>query len=218
MTQTIDHNDKNVIAKAQTHSLFSSKDTQITNKYRLFINQFANYNNDIHEIYNILQSASITDTLELRISSPGGLVTECQNIINIMKNKFSKRVTSYIDSRASSAGALVFCASDKRVVYVNSRIMIHNYSGMYQGEFQKMKTRIEFDEQHTIDFIMDNLKIGKDGFLTKKECKQMIKGKEFWFNTEDMCKRGIATHVIVNGKTIKAKKYLKSLKTTNKDK
>ena len=40
----------------------------------------------------------------------------------------------------------------------------------------------------------------------------MLIGKDFWMDTKELCKRGIATHVLVEGKEIKAKKYLKSLK------
>jgi len=206
--------DKNT--HGRNHSLYTIPKVTTTNNYKLFVDTFFDTSTEIHKIWNTLLSATENDTLELRIQSPGGLVTECQMLVNIMKNKFNGRVTAYIDSHASSAGAFTFCAADKRVVFENSRIMLHNYSGGHQGTHHKMKTRLDFDTVHIIDFLKSTLKIGKKGYLTNKELDRMIEGHEWWFTAKEMCKRGIATHVIVNGKEITAKQYLKSLKTSKK--
>jgi len=194
--------------KGEHHSLFVNKTEHTIKNFRIFINSFMESKNDIHDVWNKLLSAGSEDTLELRISSPGGQVTECQMFVNIMRNKFPGRSTTYIDSHASSAGAFTFCVGDKRVIYENSRLMLHNYSGGYDGGFKKMKDRLDFDEKHIIGFLKSTLKIGKNGFISKKEFKKMINGKEYWFRAEEMCKRGIATHVIVDGKEYSAKEYL----------
>jgi ATP-dependent protease ClpP protease subunit len=198
-------------AQAETHSLFKNTKTTVTNNFRLYIDEFFNIDTDIHEIYNSLHNAGKDDTLELRISSPGGLVTECQQIVNIMWNKFNGRTTAYIDSHASSAGAFTFCSADKRVVYENSRLMLHNYSGGHGGKHQDMKDRMEFDEKHIIGFLKSTLQVGKNGFMTKKEFKRMVEGREFWWDAKEMCERGVATHVIVRGEELTAKEYLKNV-------
>ncbi len=36
----------------------------------------------------------------------------------------------------------------------------------------------------------------------------MLIGKDFWMDTKEMCKRGIATHVIVAGEELTAEEYL----------
>jgi len=205
-------------AKGKCHSLFVDKNISTKQNFRIFVNTFYEVENDIHNIWNMLLKAGTEDTLELRISSPGGLVTECQMYVNIMRNKFPGRTTTYIDSHASSAGAFTFSAGDKRVIYENSRIMYHNYSGGHQGTHQKMLDRMKFDTKHIIGFLRSTLKVGKKGFLTKKEYKQMVEGKEYWFGAEEMCKRGIATHIIVNGKELTTKEYLKGLKKGKKEK
>ena len=203
--------------KAKNHSLYIKENKKITKNYILFINGFDNQIPDFHDILNDLYNAGDEDQLELKIMSPGGLVTECQQIINIMQNKFPDRTTAYIESHASSAGAFTFAAADKRVIYWNSRIMFHNYSGGYTGTYQFMKDRIDFDSKHIIGF----LGIAKK-FFSKKEWKKLIEGKEYWFTAEDMLKRGIATHIIIDGieydsdKGIKKlKKHLKKLKKEN---
>jgi len=195
--------------QSQTHTLFTKNNVITTKNYTLYLNEIQNTDNKIHNVYNSLRSADKDDTLTLRISSPGGFVTECQNIVNIMRNVFYKRTTSYIDSHASSAGAIIFLAADKRVIYKNSRIMIHNYSGAYFGTYKKMKTRINFDEKHVIGFLKSIINPRKKGFLSKSEFKEMIDGKEFWFRADEMLRRKIATHIVINGEELTAKEYLK---------
>jgi len=204
--------------KAKNHSLIVKENKKIIKNYILFINGFDNQIPDFHDILNDLYNAGPEDELELKIMSSGGLVTECQQIINVMQNKFPKRTIAYIESHASSAGAFTFVAADKRVIYWNSRIMFHNYSGGYAGSYQSMKDGIDFDSKHIIGF----LSIAKR-FFSKKEWKKLIEGKEYWFTAEDMLKRGIATHIIIDGIEYdsvkglkKLKKYLKKLKKENK--
>ncbi len=56
----------------------------------------------------------------------------------------------------------------------------------------------------------------KRGFLTKDEFRKMVIGQDYWMNTKELCKRGIATHVILEGKEITAKEYLKKIKKKKK--
>jgi len=188
--------------KTNTHTLHNKPKTTTINDYRFFIGAFDNDENTFHDILDKLLSSNDSDTLELRIGSTGGLITEAQQIINIIRNNFKGRNTAYIDSHASSAGAITFCACERRVIYENSRLMLHNYSGGHNGSHQKMKDRMKFDTKHIIGFIKSTLNVGNNSFLTKKEFKKMVQGKEFWFDADDMIKRGIATHIIINGKEI----------------
>jgi hypothetical protein len=52
--------------------------------------------------------------------------------------------------------------------------------------------------------------------MTDKELKKMSNGKDFYFGAEEMCERGIATHVKVDGNLISAERYLKTLKKARK--
>jgi len=200
--------EKSKAFKSENHSLFvGEKPVKIQKIYRVFIGAYDNQKPDFHDILNELYNASENSELELRIMSPGGLVVECQQIVNLMQNKFKDKSIAYIESHASSAGAITFVHAKKRVIYWNSRIMFHNYSGGYIGDYHKMKTRIDFDSKHTIGFLEPVKQ-----FLTKKEWKKMINGKEYWFGAEEMLERGIATHLILNGKEYEGKKALKKLK------
>ncbi len=46
----------------------------------------------------------------------------------------------------------------------------------------------------------------------------MIIGQDYWMDTKEMCKRGIATHVIMEGREFTAEEYLKKIKKVKREK
>jgi serine/threonine-protein kinase RIO1 len=103
--------------------------------------------------------------------------------------------------------AFMFCIGHRRIVYENSSLMFHNFSGGVTGKSQEMKDYLK----HTIKNVTSFFK-GHVLGLSDKEIKAMIKGQEFWFCTKEMCERGIATHVNIEGVIVPAKQYLNILK------
>ena len=178
--------------------------------FRLFIDSFMEKERGLHEIFNELWNAGQFDTLELRINSRGGLVNEGSQFYSIIKNKFHKRTTTILDSCGYSMGALTFCMGDKRIVTQRSDLMFHDYSGGISGKGGEIKSRFKHSTKHLRKFFQDV--ILKNGFLSKSEFDNMLIGKDFWMDTKELCKRGIATHVLIDGKEISAKKYLKLIK------
>jgi len=208
----------------EQHSLFKKKikkqyvknedntftEVQKHNLYRFFIGTFEEYGNGLHEILNDLMNAQIVDELEVIINSNGGRVDEGMQFYHVIKSKFNGKCTTVLNPKGYSMGALTFCFGDKRVANEFSEIMFHTYSqGMY-GKSGEIEARNSHSQKYIKNFF-DKL-ILKNKFLTKKEVKQLHLGKDFWFDTVEMCKRGICTHVNVNGEEIPAKKYLKGLK------
>jgi len=185
-------------------------------KYRIFIGRFFELKKGLHAVFNELLAAEKNDQLEFRINSRGGFVIEGQQFYNIIQEKFPNRVTAYLDNIGYSMGALLFCMANKRVIYPYSDFMFHNYSGGASGKGGEIKARVKHHSK-TLERFFYNL-IVEQGFLTKDEFKQMLVGQDYWMDAKQMCKRGIATHVIVDGKEITAKEYLKRLKKAKKAK
>ena len=192
------------------------KITPAHKRYRIFLDSFKEHERGLHEIFNTLWNAAKNDELELRINSYGGLVNEGQNFYNIIKNKFLGRTTTILDNAGYSMGALTFCMGDKRIAMEQSDLMFHDYSAGTIGKGGEIEARVKHESEYLRNFFKEI--IVKNGFLTKKEFKQMLIGQDYWMDVDEMCRRGIATHVLVNGKEIKAKKYLKMKTKTNKKK
>lgn len=184
--------------------------------YRFYVGIFFELKKGLHSVFNELKNASEHDTLELVINSHGGLVFEGKQFYNLIQEKFYGRTTAYLDNVGYSMGALLFCMADKRVVYEYSDFMFHNYFGGAHGKGGELKARINYSAKSLEKFFHDV--IVKKGFLSEKEFEQMLVGQDYWMDTKELCKRGIATHVILKGEEITAKEYLKSIKSEKKKK
>ena len=185
-------------------------------RYRVYIGRFFELKKGLHSVFNELKSAKEHDILEFMIDSGGGFVNEGMQFYNIIQEKFYGRTVAYLDNKGYSMGAMLFSMADKRVVYPYSDFMYHNYAAGAVGKGGEIKARLEHMSKKLESFFYDI--IVKNGFLSEDEYKQMLVGQDYWMGTKEMCKRGIATHVIVNGQEITAKEYLKSLKKKKKSK
>jgi predicted nuclease with TOPRIM domain len=54
--------------------------------------------------------------------------------------------------------------------------------------------------------------------MTSEEIEDVFDGKDMWFNAIDMCRRGMATHVITNDGLLSAEAYLEKLDNPRKGK
>lgn len=185
---------------------------QVTPKYRIYtvyIEKFKEFKRGLHAVLNELRAASPDDVLELRINSAGGLVNEGKQFYNLIQEKFYGRSVAYLDNRGYSMGAVLFCMAQRRVIYSYSDIMFHNYSAGFSGKGGEILSRVEHKDKILIKFFRSV--IVEKGFLTPDEFENMLIGKDYWMDAEEMCRRKIATHVVYKGEQIKAKKYLKIL-------
>lgn len=182
-------------------------------RYRLYVGAFHSDEKELHSLFYQLREASSLDILELVISSNGGSIDEGQQFFNFIKEKFHNQTTAYLDNSAYSMGATLFCMADKRVIYPYSELMFHNYSTRAGGKGGEIKARIEHRDKYISKFRHDM--VVKQGFLTQEEFEQLLIGQDYWMDSQELCRRGIATHVMVDGKEIEADEYLKEIKCKN---
>ena len=122
--------------------------------------------------------------ISIYINSPGGVVTAGMAIYDTMQ--FVKPAVSTLGmGQAASMGSLLLCAGhkDMRFVTPNSRIMVHQPSGGFQGQASdierhaqdiiKMKRRLnEIYVTHTgQDYETIENTLDRDHFLTAEEAK-----------------------------------------------
>jgi ATP-dependent protease ClpP protease subunit len=118
-------------------------------------------------------------------------------LYNSMRELFNGRSTTYLDSTGFSMGAMLFSLGDERISYEDSSLMFHTFSSGYMGKGQELKSYVDFETSHFDKFFRQ--KIVSKGFLTNDEYEHMKIGKDFWFDSYEMAKRGICTHVVVGG-------------------
>ena len=186
--------------------------------YKLFIGDFDEQGNGIQRIMNKLQQAQGEDVLELHISSQGGVIAELLEMYNMCDSVFYNRITTFCNY-GYSAGALAFLFGQERAVYEYSDWMMHSYSGGFGGKRDDLISHLKHEDKRLTKFV--DVILGD--YFSKKELKQMHKGKDFWMTSTEMLERGIATHIIKNGTIIPAEEYLntdevKKVKKVKKDK
>ena len=170
------------------------------------IQEFDHDKSQLHKILYELRKATEHDLLELRINSPGGLISEGIILYNTMREVFTGRTTTYNDSAGYSMGAMIFSLGDERVAYEDSSLMYHNYSTAYWGKGSEIKSYVDYEDQHFDTFFRK--KIVNKGYISEEEYIDMKKGVDFWFDSYEMAKRGISTHVIVSGFKLDNEAYI----------
>ncbi len=185
-------------------------------RYRVYIGRFFEQKKGLHSVFNELRDAKKGDYLEFMINSGGGFIQEGMQFFNIILEKFPGRTVAYLDNYGYSMGAMLFSMANKRIIYPYSDFMYHNYSGGAVGKGGDIKARIDHTHERLNKFFHDI--IVKQGFLSEDEFQKMLVGQDYWMEAKELCKRGIATHVIIsNGEEITAKEYLKILKRNKKE-
>lgn len=131
-----------------------------------------------------LEAENPTKDISMYINSPGGVVTAGLSIYDTMQY-IKPRVSTLVVGQAASMGSLLLCAGQpgNRFSLPNSRIMVHQPSGGFQGqatdiliharETEKLKRRLnEIYVQHTgrtLEEVEEALE--RDRFMSPEEAK-----------------------------------------------
>ncbi|MBP6678421.1 MAG: ATP-dependent Clp protease proteolytic subunit [Paracoccus sp.] len=132
-----------------------------------------------------LEAENPTKDISMYINSPGGVVTAGLSIYDTMQY-IKPRVSTLVVGQAASMGSLLLCAGQpgQRFSLPNSRVMVHQPSGGFQGqatdiliharETEKLKRRLnEIYVQHTgrtLDEVEQALE--RDRFMSPEEAKE----------------------------------------------
>ena len=131
-----------------------------------------------------LEAENPSKEISMYINSPGGVVTSGLSIYDTMQY-IKPKVSTLVVGQAASMGALLLCAGEKGMRYSlpNSRVMVHQPSGGYQGnatdimihaqETQKLKHQLnEIYVRHTGQSLAAvEEALDRDRFLSPQEAK-----------------------------------------------
>jgi ATP-dependent Clp protease protease subunit len=131
-----------------------------------------------------LESENPTKEISMYINSPGGVVTAGLSIYDTMQY-IRPKISTLVIGQAASMGSLLLTAGEKgmRFSLPNSRIMVHQPSGGYQGqatdiwihaqETLKLKRRLnEIYVKHTgNDYDTVEAALERDNFMSAEDAK-----------------------------------------------
>lgn len=132
-----------------------------------------------------LEAENPTKDISMYINSPGGVVTSGLSIYDTMQY-IRPRISTLVVGQAASMGSLLLCAGEKgmRHSLPNSRVMVHQPSGGYQGqatdiliharETEKLKRRLnEIYVEHTGNSLEEvEQALERDRFMSPEEAKE----------------------------------------------
>jgi ATP-dependent Clp protease, protease subunit len=131
-----------------------------------------------------LEAENPSKEISMYINSPGGVVTSGLSIYDTMQY-IRPKISTLVIGQAASMGSLLLTAGEKgmRVSMPNSRVMVHQPSGGYQGqatdiliharETEKLKRRLnEIYVKHTgNDYATVEAALERDNFMSAEDAK-----------------------------------------------
>jgi ATP-dependent Clp protease protease subunit len=133
--------------------------------------------------------------ITMYINSPGGLVSSCLAIYDVM-NYIKPDVSTVCIGEAASAAAFILAAGakGKRFALHNARIMMHQVSGGAAGHIEDMKRAYRETE------VLNDLMSQELAQMTGKSLKQLKKDldRDYYVSAEEAKKYGVIDKVLVN--------------------
>ena len=135
------------------------------------------YSELVHKLY----TATPEDNFVLIINNGGGVVETAIMLVDAMKRS-AATVNVLVTGFAASAATIIALAADNLEISDHTAFMIHNYSAGMGGKGHELKARQAFmDKSLNVAF-----KSYYEGFLTEAEMDEVIEGKDFWMDAEEV--------------------------------
>ena len=137
-----------------------------------------------NELCFLLDNATEQDTINIHINTPGGIIDSAVMIINSIKNS-KANVVGHLAGTVASAGTMIALSCNSLKVANHTTFMIHNYSGGLRGKGHELKAQQAFVDASLEAFFKDIY----GNFLSAKEIREVIDGKDMWINSEEVLAR-----------------------------
>lgn len=157
---------------------------QTGNVYNCYISSEINEPELYNELCHVIEEAEADTIVRLHINTPGGVIDSAFKIIASIKRADAK-VVARLSGTVASAGTIISMACSDVEVEDFTSFMIHNYSTGTSGKGHEILDYVNFTDKSLKDIFTSLY----SGFLTPKEIKDVISGKDFWMTAEDVRKR-----------------------------
>ena len=136
-----------------------------------------------------------SNSVTVRINSPGGAADEGIAIFNLLKNH-SGEVTTVNDSLAASAASVIFLGGTNRLMGDGSRLMIHRAMGLAfgnQDEIRKTLQALKSYDRSLVDIYSQFMQ-------SEPSSIEAMMASETWFEVDAAIESGLATARYDSGK------------------
>jgi ATP-dependent protease ClpP protease subunit len=124
------------------------------------------------------------DSLDIYLNSGGGRLDSAMAIVAGINNT-EGNVTIISNGMAASAAGIILLQSPNIVITPISQMMCHNASFGNYGKLGEIDANVSFSKKY-IEGLMDE---SYSGFMTEEEIKDMKKGVDFYFDSDEIIQR-----------------------------
>lgn len=164
--------------------LFICNNIKTENRYDIRLIEQIAESKHYSELFNLLRNVKDDDVCTIFLNNYGGDLHTTIDIVNAMRNSrafIATRITGPI----YSAAPLIALQGQFVIVEANTFMMFHDYSGSTHGKGHEQMSSILNDKPHFDDFFRTQT----EGFLTKKEINNVLKGQDLYIGRDDMMRR-----------------------------
>lgn len=131
------------------------------------------------------------DVIDMRLNSPGGVVSEGWGIVDKLRMT-GKKITATIEGQASSMASIILLAASERKAYKHATLLIHDayypeytLSGAYHKEdLEKLAQQLDENNQRALDFMVERTGADREtleAIMKEGKPMDMEKAKELGF-------------------------------------
>lgn len=136
------------------------------------------------EWFDMIRNAGPEDEIVFRINSSGGYMATALQFMRCMADS-EATITCSVEGECMSAATIVFLAGDRLEISPHSMFMFHNYRGGFSGKGGEIYDNAVFEREWSIKLTKDIYR----NFLTDDEIEQMMHGRDFWMDAEEVMVR-----------------------------
>ena len=124
------------------------------------------------------------DQVKIKFNSPGGNAWGLISLLNAIKTTDAD-VVGVIEGECHSAASILALHCQQIIVMPYSTMMVHACSYGTAGKDSDIVAHVT----HSTEWNRKLIESTYEGFLTPSEIKEVLSGREFWFDSEEMQKR-----------------------------
>lgn len=150
----------------------------------------------IEEFYTECEAKGDDLVITYIVDSPGGSVTSILKFVDFLqmakKNYPRLKFKSIISGLAASAGTIMACVADERLMTSNAKSMIHDLSTQTGGSYTQLMAHSDFLKD--LNGALINIYAAKSK-KTKEELTELLKTNK-WFNAEQYLEYGFVDAIV----------------------
>lgn len=135
-------------------------------------------------VIQALEELSEDDQVKIRFNSPGGNAWGLVTLLNAIRTTEAD-VLGIIEGECHSAASILALHCKQVIVMPYSTMMIHACSYGTVGKDSDIVSHVN----HATEWNRKLIESTYEGFLSPAEIKEVLSGREFWFDSEEVTKR-----------------------------